>query len=139
RVATPLRARPRGRVRRHHRPHRDDQDPQRGGATPGAAAVGMNVETPLPADTADARSARRASKAARKHERAQERAEARRARRAAPLPSGGGPGEAVMAQGDAAAQEQGKSLTRLWDSAVVLLIRRLQPVLNVVLPVGWVV
>src|SRR5690625_5408767 len=87
----------------------------------------MNVETPLPADTADARSARRAAKAARKHERAQERAEARRARRAAQQPSGGGPGEAGIAQDDAAAQDQGNILTRLRDSAVELWIRRLHP------------
>ncbi|HJB11432.1 MAG TPA: DUF58 domain-containing protein [Candidatus Brachybacterium merdavium] len=99
----------------------------------------MNVETPLPADTADARSARRAAKAARKHERAQERAEARRARRAAQQPSGGGPGEAGIAQDDAAAQDQGNILTRLRDSAVELWIRRLHPVLNVVSPIGWAV
>src|SRR5699024_10105215 len=125
---------------------------QRGGAAPGAAAVGMNARTPFPADTAEARSARRSAKAARKHERAQERAETRRARRAAAQPAGGGPGQAGIAQpaggglgqagiapDDAAAQEQGSALTRLRDSTVELWSRRIHPVLDVVSPIGWAV
>ena len=99
----------------------------------------MNVETPLPTDTADARSARKASKSARGRERAQERARTRHARRAATQASGGGTAEPGDPSGDAAAQEQGSPLERLRDAAIELWARRIHPVLDVVSPIGWAV
>lgn len=99
----------------------------------------MNVETPLPSNTAEAKVARRAAKAARKRERADARALARRQKRLAAAggyAAGDSPAGAAATQPTAAAGEEPASLReRISD----VWMRRVHPVIDVISPIGWAV
>lgn len=100
----------------------------------------MNVETPLPNNTADARSARRATRSARKRERAQARAEARRARSAQTGAGAGlGTGPESGPPPGGATEESRSGAAGLRDRLHELWMTRIHPVLDVISPIGWAV
>src|SRR5690606_3795950 len=145
RLAAPLRPRPRGRVRGHHRAERDDPDPQRGGAAPGATAVCMSPETPLPADTADAKAARAQARRRRRRARSplRRRARAGQTPADAATPASGTPGTASAdgSSGASAGERRPASSKEegLRARAAALWSKRIHPVLDVVSPIGWAV
>jgi hypothetical protein len=100
----------------------------------------MTQETSVPADTADARSAkaqaRKRRRAAAAEARAGSRRERRRSRAAAERARSGetAPLEKTTRDGDA---EASTGWAGLRDRAVELWLRRIHPVLDVVSPVGW--
>lgn len=93
----------------------------------------MNVETPLPSTTADAKTARRAAKAARRRARAQERVEARRQKKSDGAPST--PQASTAGTTTTSAPEPAGVRERIAE----LWMRRVHPVLDVVSPIGWAV
>jgi hypothetical protein len=101
----------------------------------------MSPESSVPADTADAKSARAEAKKRRRAAAAESRAGSRRERRRARAAAKRARGEQ-----DAPAEEttQGRApastgLVGLRDRAVELWLRRIHPVLDVISPVGWAV
>ena len=98
----------------------------------------MNVDTPLPSNTADAKAARRAAKAARKRERTAARAAARRAKRRGGVSESQAPAassDATSGPGTAAGEEPLGLRGRLGG----FWMRRIHPVLDVISPIGWAV
>ena len=99
----------------------------------------MNVETPLPSNTADAKAARRAAKAARKRERADARALARRQKR---LASTGAAASGERATGADATQPSATAAQKpvsLRERMAEVWMRRVHPVIDVISPIGWAV
>jgi hypothetical protein len=100
----------------------------------------MTQETSVPADTADARSAKAQARKRRRADAAEARAgsrrERRRSRAAAERARSGetAPPEKTTRDGDA---EASTGWAGLRDRAVELWLRRIHPVLDVVSPVGW--